>query len=106
MEIFVMRADGTGKRQLTNNGAANFAPFFHPDNKRIIFASNMADPKGRNFDLYLMDLDGKNVTRVTYHESFDGFPMFTRDGKRLVFASNRNARVRGETNLFIADWND
>ncbi|MGB5874021.1 MAG: hypothetical protein WBH56_09870 [Bacteroidota bacterium] len=106
MEIFVMKADGTGKRQLTNNGAANFAPFFHPDNNRIIFASNMADPKGRNFDLYLMDLDGKNVTRVTYDESFDGFPMFTRDGKRLVFASNRNARVRGETNIFIADWNE
>jgi Tol biopolymer transport system component len=106
MEIFVMNADGTEKRQLTNNGAANFAPFFHPDNRRIIFASNMADPKGRNFDLYLMDLDGNNVKRVTYGESFDGFPMFTRDGKRLVFASNRNARLKGETNIFIADWKE
>jgi len=106
MEIFVMKADGSDKRQLTDNGAANFAPFFHPDNQRIIFASNMADPKGRNFDLYLMNIDGSNVKRVTYDESFDGFPMFTRDGKRLVFASNRNGRLRGETNIFIADWKD
>ena len=106
MEIFVMDADGTNKRQLTNNGAANFAPFFHPDNKRVIFSSNMADPRSRNFDLYLIDIDGTNLERVTYHESFDGFPMFTRDGKMLVFASNRNAKVRGETNIFITGWKE
>jgi Tol biopolymer transport system component len=106
MELFVMNADGSQKRQITNNGAANFAPFFHPDNKRIIFASNMGDPKGRNFDLYLIGIDGSGLERITYNETFDGFPMFTHDGKRLVFASNRNDRVRGETNLFIAEWKD
>ena len=104
MEIFVMKADGSGKRQVTNNGAANFAPFFHPDNKRIIFASNMADPGGRNFDLYLIGIDGSGLERITYYESFDGFPMFTRDGSKLVFASNRNGSKQGETNIFIADW--
>jgi Tol biopolymer transport system component len=30
--------------------------------------------------------------------------MFSHDGKQLVFASNRNNKVRGETNVFIADW--
>jgi len=104
MELFVMNADGTDKRQITNNGAANFAPFFHPDNQRVIFASNLSDPGGRNFDLYTVRIDGKELTRITFNQTFDGFPMFTRDGKRLVFASNRNAKVRGETNLFIADW--
>jgi Tol biopolymer transport system component len=106
MELFVMKADGSGKKQLTSNGAANFAPFFFPDNKRIVFASNMADPRGRNFDLYIINVDGTGLTRVTFNETFDGFPMFTRDGKRLVFASNRNASKSGETNLFIADWID
>ena len=104
MELFVMNADGSGKRQITNNGAANFAPFFHPDNKRIIFASNVSDPRGRNFDLYMIGVDGQGLTRITFNDTFDGFPMFTRDGKHLVFASNRNAKVQGETNLFIADW--
>ncbi|MFN0158877.1 MAG: TolB family protein [Bacteroidota bacterium] len=106
MELFVMNADGTEKRQVTNNGAANFGPFFHPDNKRIIFASNVADPKGRNFDLYMINVDGGGLERITFNETFDGFPMFTRDGKRLVFASNRKGKARGETNLFIADWKD
>lgn len=106
MEIMVMNADGTNKRQITNNGAANFAPFFHPDNKRIIFASNVGDPKGRNFDLYLINIDGTGLERVTYNDTFDSFPMFTRDGNHLVFASNRNAKVRGETNLFLARWKE
>ena len=104
LEIWVMKADGSGKRQVTSNGKANFAPFFFPDGKRIIFSSNMADPKGRNFDLYVVNVDGTGTERLTYYEEFDGFPMFTPDGKQLVFASNRNGKVRGETNVFIADW--
>lgn len=104
MEIMVMDADGRNKRQLTANGAANFAPFFHPDNKRIIFASNLNDPKGRNFDLYLINDDGTGLEQITFNPTFDSFPMFSRDGKKLIFASNRNAKIQGETNLFIADW--
>jgi Tol biopolymer transport system component len=104
MEIFVMNANGSDKRQITNNGAANFAPFFTPDGKRIIFSSNVNDQKGWNFDLYLVDLDGKNLEQVTYSDAFDGFPMFSPDGKKLVFASGRNASQRREINIFIADW--
>jgi len=105
LEIWVMNADGSNKHQVTRNGAANFAPYFLPDGKRIVFASNMADPKnGRDFDLYIINEDGTGQERVTYHPDFDGFPMFTSDGKRLVWASNRNGKQPHETNIFIADW--
>ncbi len=104
LEIWVMNADGSNKRQVTNNGKANFAPFFFPDGKRIIFSSNMDDPKGRNFDLYKINVDGSGLERITTNDTFDGFPMFSPDGKKLVFASNRNAAARGDTNIFIADW--
>jgi Tol biopolymer transport system component len=104
LDIWVMNADGSNKRQVTNNGRANFAPFFFPDGKRIIFSSNMDDPKGRNFDLYKINVDGSGLERITTNETFDGFPMFSPDGKKLVFASNRNAAARGDTNIFIADW--
>lgn len=104
LDIWVMNADGSEKRRLTDNGAANFAPFWHPDSRRIIFASNLADPHSRNFDLYLIHLDGTGLERVTYHPDFDGFPMFSSNGRQLVWASNRNARQRGETNIFLADW--
>ncbi|HEX4899535.1 MAG TPA: hypothetical protein VFV61_03335 [Pyrinomonadaceae bacterium] len=104
LEIWVMNADGSNKRQITQNGKANFAPYFFPNGKRIIFASNMDDPKGRNFDLYTIKVDGSGLERITDNDTFDGFPMFSPDGKKLVFASNRNAKERGETNVFIADW--
>ena len=103
-DIWVMNADGSNKRQVTKNGKANFAPYFFPDGKRIIFASNMDDPKGRNFDIYKINVDGSGLERITDNDTFDGFPMFSPDGKKLVFASNRNAESRGETNVFIADW--
>jgi TolB protein len=106
LEIWVMNADGSNKRQVTHNGKASFAPYFFPDGKRIIFASNMADPKGRDFDLYMINVDGSGLERITYNDTFDGFPMFSPDGKKLVFASNRNAKTRGDTNVFIADWRE
>jgi Tol biopolymer transport system component len=104
LDIWVMKADGSGKRRVTNNGKANFAPYFFPDGKRIIFASNMDDPRGRNFDLYAINTDGTGLERITFNETFDGFPMFTPDGKKIVFASNRNSKAQGDTNIFIADW--
>ena len=104
MDIFVCAEDGSNRFQLTNNGAANFAPFFHPDDKRIIYSSNIKDPKGRGFNLYMMDDDGNNNEQITYGGTFNAFPMFTRDGKHLVFVSDRNAKGRYEFNIFVADW--
>ena len=104
LEIRVMNADGSDDHAVTSNGAANFAPYFLPGNREIIFSSNVGDQKGRDFDLYTIREDGTGLTRITFSPDFDGFPMFTRDGKRLVFASNRNGKAPHETNIFVADW--
>jgi Tol biopolymer transport system component len=104
LDIWVMNADGSNKRQVTHLNKASFAPYFFPDGKRIIFASNAADPKGRDFDLYKINVDGTGLERITYNDTFDGFPMFSPDGRKLVFASNRHDKKQGDTNIFIADW--
>jgi TolB protein len=103
-ELYIMNADGSGLRQITDNGAANFAPFWTPDGKRIIFSSNLHNVKGRNFDLFLIDADGSGLEQVTHHPDFDGFPMFSPDGTLLVFASNRQQKASGDTNIFTARW--
>ena len=104
MELWIMNADGSNRHQVTHLGGANFAPYFTPDDRKIIFASNHTNPRGRNFDLYLVNLDGSGLEQVTTDEGFDGFPVFSPNGRELVFASNRHGSVQGETNLFLADW--
>lgn len=104
LEIYVMNADGSNIRQVTHLGKASFAPYFHPDGRRIIFASNVNSDTGRNFDLFMINVDGSGLEQITFNESFDGFPMFSADGKRLVFCSNRFQRNPGDTNVFLADW--
>ncbi len=107
LEIFVMNADGSGRRQVTTNGSSNFAPYFHPDGKRIIFSSSLHD-QGKDgpptFHLHLINDDGTGMEQVTAAGRFNSFPMFSPDGKRLVWASDRNVSEKGEFNLFIADW--
>ncbi len=106
VELWVANADGSDPRQVTHLGGANFAPFFHPDGKRIIFSSNYENPRSGKFDLFIVNTDGTGLERVTTYEDFDSFPMWSPDGKKLVWASNRNGRMARETNLFIADWID
>jgi TolB protein len=104
MELWVMNADGSGQRQITQLGGANFGPSWTTDGKRLIFSSNYKQPRSGNFDLFLINLDGTGLEQITTEDTFDGFPMFSPDGKHLVWASNRHDAKAGETNLFIADW--
>ncbi len=108
LDLYVMNADGSRVRRLTNDAAENiasFAPSWTHDGKSLVFASNRADPKRRKFEVYKIGLDGKGLERITYGDQFDGFPNFSPDGKKFVWASNRNGQNH-ETNVFIADWKD
>ena len=107
LEIFLMNADGTHQRPLTRNGAANFCPTFHPDGRRILYASNAGTAGGREFDLWILDKTGRRAG--ARHR-----------GRRASTASRTSAPTdasscgpptgptrRGrETNLFIARWVD
>ncbi|MCA8973732.1 MAG: PD40 domain-containing protein [Planctomycetes bacterium] len=114
MEITVCDRDGGNFRQVTNNGAANFGPYWMPDDKRIIFVSNFRGVEemrktgdhtaARNFDIFVIDEKGGEPEQITFQSEFDGFPMFSPNGKYLAFSSNRFNNKEGETNVFIAEW--
>lgn len=106
MELYVCNVDGSGLKQLTHLGKANWAPYFHPKGNKVIFSSNHAAPRGYQFNLYMINLDGTGLEQITFDKTFDSFPMFSYDGKKLIFASNRNNGGGRDTNLFIADWVD
>lgn len=104
LEIFTCNVDGSDLRQITHLGKANWAPFFHPSGKKIIFTTNHHLPGGRVFNLFSVNLDGSGLTQLTFDKVFDGFPMFSPDGKKFVFSSNRFNGGGQDTNVFIADW--
>lgn len=106
MEIFTCNADGSDLKQVTNLGKANWAPFYTPDGKKIIFSSNHKGSRGFQFNLFMVNEDGSGLEQITYDGVFDSFPMFSPDGKKLVFSSNRNNNGTRDTNLFVADWVD
>lgn len=108
LNIFIADLDGSNAVQVTDLPGANWAPFFHPDGKRILFCSNhhSIERGGRLFDIFMINIDGTGLKQITQSGTFDSFPMFSYDGKKLVFASNRRSdRVDSrETNIFTADW--
>jgi len=112
LDIWVMDADGSGKKRLTKNGATNWAPSWHPDGKRITFSSNMDDWRedikayGHNFEIYLINIDGTGLERITFNKGFDSFPMFRPDGKKIIFGANRNPEKPRSTDIYIADWQE
>lgn len=110
MELFVANADGSNARQVTRLPGANWAPFFHPDGRRVLFSSNHESMQqgtgGRVFAIWMVNTDGTGLRKIIDSGTFDAFPMFSYDGTRLVFASNRNLTrtPSRETNVFVADW--
>ncbi len=106
MEIFTCNADGSDLKQITNLGKANWAPFYHPSGKKILFSSNHKGTRGFQFNIFMVNEDGTDLEQVTYDGVFDSFPMFSPDGKKLVFSSNRNNGGTRNTNLFVAEWTD
>jgi len=104
MELYTCNVDGSELTKITNLGSANWAPFFHPSGKKVIFSSNHKSK--HSFNLFMINVDGTGLEQITYDTVFDAFPMFSPDGKKIVFSSNRNNNGTHDTNLFIADWVD
>lgn len=108
LNVFISDVDGKNTRQITHLPGANWAPFFHPDGKKILFCSNnhSVNKGGRIFDVFMINVDGTGLEKITNSETFDAFPMFSYDGKKIAFCSNRRAdrKPSHDTNVFIADW--
>jgi Tol biopolymer transport system component len=86
-EIYIMRADGTGQRRLTNVNGYDGGPFFSPDGKRIVW--RRFDEQGLIADVWTMNLDGTDQRQVTHFKSMSWAPYIHPSGEYLLFASNK-----------------
>ena len=81
-DIFVIKTDGTGLQQLTNDVYKDRYPRWSPDGRRIAFHSNRAG----KFDIWLINPDGSALERLTYTSApAVYFPVWSPDGKRLAY---------------------
>jgi Tol biopolymer transport system component len=79
-DIWLMNADGSGKRRITATRVHETNPVFSPDGTRIAFTSDRdnrrlsKERRGRGFELYTMALDGSGIVRLTTNRRPDLFP--------------------------------
>ncbi len=85
-QIYVMNADGSNKKNLTNNAAWNDGdPAWSPDGSKIVFASYENGP----LNVWTMNADGSHRTALTAGGS-DTDPVWSPDGSKIAFASRRD----------------
>ena len=86
-DIYIMRADGSGARRLTDVPGYDGGPFFSPDGSRIIW--RRFDEQGLIADIWTMDPDGGDPRQITDFGAMSWAPYFHPSGAYVVFASNK-----------------
>jgi TolB protein len=95
MGIYVMRADGTGARRVTN--AWGLGPSWSPDGKRLIFTSRVAGRYGEpNLELFTVKADGSGLRRITRSERIqETEAAWSPDGRTIAFTGYPPNRLGG-----------
>ncbi len=89
LDIFAIRADGTGLRNVVDTGTNDYFPDWSPDGTQILFFA--ADWPAVRQDLYVVDADGANLVRLTATPRVvDESAQWAADGERIVFQSDRD----------------
>ncbi len=101
-EICLIKTDGSGFTNLTNNAARDVSPAFSPDGKQIAFASNR-DGNFGVFQLYVMNSDGSNQRRIYSGKQMSLAPAWSPDGKQIIFMNDKEDGGIGNFEIFSID---
>ena len=95
-EIYVMDADGSEPRRLTDAPGVDANAAWSPNGDRIAFESNRHMPQGGNAEIYVMDADGTHQERLTSFAGQDTKPTWSPTGDRIAF----HRRIEGHLQVF------
>lgn len=97
-DLWLVNADGSGLRRLTNNPAQDKLPCWSPDGTKIAFVSD----RDGNTEIYTVDVATGVETRLTENQAAESNPAWSPDGTRIAFASWRDGK-RSEIYVMNAD---
>ena len=102
-DIFVMNADGTGRRRLFDAGYSATGPRWSPDGRSIAF--EWFEPRSGAW-IHVMNADGSNVRRLTPAGGGGFAPDWSPDGTRLLFIAPRAPHPYWTMHVMRADGSD
>lgn len=99
MDIYLMKADGSSVRRLTDAKGYDGGPFFSADGRKITW--RRFSPNGATAEIYTMNVDGSDQKAITHLNSMSWAPFFHPSGDYVIFTSS----VLGFANfeLFVVD---
>ncbi len=98
MNLYIMNADGTDIRKITDTDYSyNGGPFLSPDGKKVVFRSDRQYPD--YLQIFTIDVDGRNETQLTNNTSVNWAPYWHPDSKHIIFTKSLGKHHRYE--LFI-----
>ncbi|HEX5014419.1 MAG TPA: hypothetical protein VFV72_09710 [Candidatus Limnocylindrales bacterium] len=94
--LLLMRPDGSGRIQLTNDSKLDSGPALSADGTRLIF--ERTDPAAGNAEIWVVDADGTNAMPITQTSQFEDWPAWSPDGSKALFTRgyNENGRTYAE----------
>jgi len=99
MEIYIMNADGSNVRRLTETDGYDGGPFFSADGKKICW--RRFDRKGLTAEIFTMNIDGSDQKQLTKIGAMSWAPYFHPSGDYLIFATNKHGF--GNFELYLVD---
>jgi TolB protein len=94
--------------QLTDNSAVNWAPYFHPSGRFLVYTTS--ELGHTNYEVFAIEFDPDKPMdelwklRVTRAEGFDGLPVFSNDGKNMIWCAQRGELADGESRASSQIW--
>lgn len=99
IDIYIMDADGSNVKRLTQTKTYDGGPFFSPDGKRIVW--RRFSENGREAEIFTMNIDGSDQKQITRLNTMSWAPFYHPSGKYIIFTTNLHGHRNFE--LYIVD---